>query len=997
MPSDNEHVSRDCGGSARARYIAADNQARRYLQYRSEGHRSLYYRARTFTFTRAYGGKFISPTMALEVPTVTIQYLKDCLKHSLGPLPRLVIKHPEGPEKRMTIPKKDADLRRLIRMHLDRKVSLTSCDQLLDDNLVQFDGWPCHPTAQKPPTIQPSRKMRCRKETAERLKSNIRLLLPAYPEEECQSVELRFKDMVDWDPWDTKMRCQYSVALWHCCKVCLRLPLHPGDVCKSESDPRHTMVDRNSWCPFDHYNVPEPKLTRRQWQQIDDECYALATPEMIAHFSQANGRLVGLMGAVERIVRPCTGFDIDGVIGNLSWVVAQDKVTMHVSKDQGLADLSRIRISTYEPFRVRPGRSVKSAPKDKTGYIHAAVIVCHKRRSDVKRLWYLCVQANLQLLFKLNGKVYELCNFEFKDKTKNSNKIKMQYLRNLCVNHGAGIRSALLSKFDGEMPQKTRDSFYIRDRDAKHATTTEVAVAPKTQARLSAVAITRIQRFKHASFNSPQTNTAEMDMDLYHWTSVSPSVHEYFRATNSRQWNFNGFLSTLKPPEKHDATTTWNTNLNAIKRDEWTPLCIVERCESHIIKNDSRGDSGNQSDGSDEDVNEQGKRAKKQQLVELKKQAFDQAKCRNRPLRLDLSNACLESAKEPGLPQEVAAADQPRKSHEMVTRGATDKKSVHVPLVDWKVIDTFPSTDGFPEPIKAELESAIQRIQLQRDFAGEILEVANIFRSSSSVILGHLLDEFYGKLRIRGQVGRQYKELRYVWRVMDDFLEFWDIYPEEPLEGWLTAYLYGPLLAILLGANPELKMSDIDGTYHRPEGLGPGFPQRLRHDAILRYNVEPFGWDLKFLDIMVMEAKPSKSQGPGPSVKEHLDYIKLRDAMCGNLRVMEQMVHSDSHPQLRTYGVQFRDCHTTLLEARIVAAHTYIVFPIDEFIIPSKAKTSLPNGVPLKMILFARRIQETTSFLQDCVYKESVAPTVTATTRATATAAATATTWTYQQ
>ncbi|KAK3806261.1 MAG: hypothetical protein J3Q66DRAFT_406982 [Benniella sp.] len=33
---------------------------------------------------------------------------------------------------------------------------------------------------------------------------------------------------------------------------------------------------------------------------------------------------------------PRHGFDIDGVIGNVSWVVAQDKVAMHVFKDQGL-------------------------------------------------------------------------------------------------------------------------------------------------------------------------------------------------------------------------------------------------------------------------------------------------------------------------------------------------------------------------------------------------------------------------------------------------------------------------------------------------------------------------------------------------------------------------------------------------------------------------------------------------------------------------------------
>ena len=95
-------------------------------------------------------------------------------------------------------------------------------------------------------------------------------------------MELKFKDMVEWDSWDVKMRCQYSVALWRCCKVCLRLPLLPGDVCKSESNPRlkNGMVEWNAWCPFDEYNVPVPKLTRGQLQEIDDEAYALATPEV---------------------------------------------------------------------------------------------------------------------------------------------------------------------------------------------------------------------------------------------------------------------------------------------------------------------------------------------------------------------------------------------------------------------------------------------------------------------------------------------------------------------------------------------------------------------------------------------------------------------------------------------------------------------------------------------------------------------------------------------
>ncbi|KAK3821551.1 MAG: hypothetical protein J3Q66DRAFT_333588, partial [Benniella sp.] len=142
----------------------------------------------------------------------------------------------------------------------------------------------------KPPTIQPPRKMRCPKEIAESLNCKICLLLPVYPEEECVSVRLKFKDMVDWDSWNVEipavkipaLRCPYSVALWLPCKVCLRLPVLPGEVCKSLSDPRlkNGMVPWDSWCPFDEYNVPAPRLTRRQWQKIDDECYELATPEM---------------------------------------------------------------------------------------------------------------------------------------------------------------------------------------------------------------------------------------------------------------------------------------------------------------------------------------------------------------------------------------------------------------------------------------------------------------------------------------------------------------------------------------------------------------------------------------------------------------------------------------------------------------------------------------------------------------------------------------------
>jgi len=142
----------------------------------------------------------------------------------------------------------------------------------------------------KPPTIQPPRKMRCPKGRAERLNCKICLLIPAYPDEECVSMRLKFKDMVDWDSWDVKipdvkipaLRCPYYVALWQQCKVCLRLPLLPGEVCKSQSDPRlkNGMVPWDSWCPFDEYNVPVPKLTRRQLQDIDDEAYASATPEV---------------------------------------------------------------------------------------------------------------------------------------------------------------------------------------------------------------------------------------------------------------------------------------------------------------------------------------------------------------------------------------------------------------------------------------------------------------------------------------------------------------------------------------------------------------------------------------------------------------------------------------------------------------------------------------------------------------------------------------------
>ncbi|KAF9346247.1 hypothetical protein BGX34_004078, partial [Mortierella sp. NVP85] len=275
-----------------------------------------------------------------------------------------------------------------------------------------------------------------------------------------------------------------------------------------------------------------------------------------------------------------------------------------------------------------------------------------------------------------------------------------------------------------------------------------------------------------------------------------------------------------------------------------------------------------------------------------------------------------------------------------MTRGDTahqsgDTAHQSVPLV-LKFIDIFTHGDGFPEPIKAELDHAIQGIQLKKDFTGEILEVTNIFRSSSPVILGHLLDEFYGKMRKRGQQGRYYKELGYLWEIFTP--------KKEPLEGWMTTYVYGPLLAILLEDNPELKMTDVDGVSHRPGS------KKMKHDAVLRYDVETFGWGFDFLDIMVMEAKPRKSGGEHGAAKDMKDYEKLREAMCVNLERIEHSIHVDSHPNLRTYGVQFRGFHTTLLEARIVGPRTYVFVSIDQFTIPSEANKDAPVDVLLKMI-----------------------------------------------
>ncbi|KAF9961617.1 hypothetical protein BGZ65_010422, partial [Modicella reniformis] len=40
----------------------------------------------------------------------------------------------------------------------------------------------------------------------------------------------------------------------------------------------HLMVPRDSWDQFEEYGIEEPRLTKRNWDEIDDLCYEHASP-----------------------------------------------------------------------------------------------------------------------------------------------------------------------------------------------------------------------------------------------------------------------------------------------------------------------------------------------------------------------------------------------------------------------------------------------------------------------------------------------------------------------------------------------------------------------------------------------------------------------------------------------------------------------------------------------------------------------------------------------
>ncbi|KAF9946275.1 hypothetical protein BGZ65_009889 [Modicella reniformis] len=102
------------------------------------------------------------------------------------------------------------------------------------------------PAKPEPPAIPAPRKMRCTLETAESLRCKICLQLPSTSKE----------------------------------SVFLILPTSSTEVCKSagKRNLMDIMVPWNSWDAFVEYNIEEPQLTKRDWDEIDDLCYEHASP-----------------------------------------------------------------------------------------------------------------------------------------------------------------------------------------------------------------------------------------------------------------------------------------------------------------------------------------------------------------------------------------------------------------------------------------------------------------------------------------------------------------------------------------------------------------------------------------------------------------------------------------------------------------------------------------------------------------------------------------------
>ncbi|KAF9951820.1 hypothetical protein BGZ65_005723 [Modicella reniformis] len=356
------------------------------------------------------------------------------------------------------------------------------------------------------------------------------------------------------------------------------------------------------------------------------------------------------------------------------------------------------------------------------------------------------------------------------------------------------------------------------------------------------------------------------------------------------------------------------THIKEIRASDWTPKDILEFCK--VLQEDSKNDYSDSSIG---DPDFQNKRHMANPGESSKK---------GRSLthyELVLDEDCLALVRTPWNELEEEQ-EQEQRTHDMVTRS-----------------------------VKAKLQAAVQSYGLINDLSGEILQVGNVFHSDSSKkALFDCIFEFFPS-----------KDLEYIWRV--NFHYFWlrkNTIFKNVLEAWLMAFVYGPLLSTLVGVEgTTLKMAEILGLYQRPV-TPKGLSKKMRHDAVLRH--EHFG-----MDIMVMEAKPTTA--PGGAAK---DMYKLRDALCGNLEIAEKSIKTDEQRKiLRTYGLLFSKLSFTLIEARAVGPKKYMVYSIDEFVIPDNATDCplLASGA-LKMIAFRRRIENTLSKMKTSMYKDTQSP-----------------------